>query len=270
VGGEQRPLGQPLRRRLGDAEVDHLDHRRSAVPRHQDVRRLDVAVDDPLVVGVLDGLADVEEQSQPGLGRQAVLVAELDDRPPLDQFHDEVGPPGVGGPGVEDPGDVGVVHQAKRLPLRLEPRQHLAAVQARLDDLQRDPAADRLLLLSQVDDAHAAFTDLPQEPVRADDGAGGLGGGVVDRREQAGPGLLVKRAQLRVRAQQLLDLRAEQGIAGTGLLEKGRPQLQRVLLDRRQKDRFRLVERRAHDARSPSTNQCGFCRPFFSRPAGKK
>ena len=63
--GEQRPLGQPLVGRLGDAEVDHLGHRLAVVERHQDVRRLDVAVDDPLLVGVLDRLADRDEQLQP-------------------------------------------------------------------------------------------------------------------------------------------------------------------------------------------------------------
>ena len=63
--GEQRPLGQPLVDRLGDAEVDDLGHRLAVVERDQDVRRLDVAVDDPLLVGVLDRLADRDEQLQP-------------------------------------------------------------------------------------------------------------------------------------------------------------------------------------------------------------
>ena len=63
--GEQRPLGQPLVDRLGDAEVDHLGHRLAVVERDQHVRRLDVAVDDPLLVGVLDRLADRDEQLEP-------------------------------------------------------------------------------------------------------------------------------------------------------------------------------------------------------------
>ena len=49
-----------------------------------------------------------------------------------------------------------------------------AAVHAGLDDLERDLAADRLLLLGHVDDAHAAFADLLQQLVRADDRAGPL------------------------------------------------------------------------------------------------
>ena len=54
--------------RLGDAEVDDLGHRHAVVQRHQDVRRLEVAVDDPLLVGVLHGLADLDEQLQPLAG----------------------------------------------------------------------------------------------------------------------------------------------------------------------------------------------------------
>ena len=38
----------------------------------QDVRRLDVAVDDPLLMRVLDGLADLDEQVQP-LARSSSL-----------------------------------------------------------------------------------------------------------------------------------------------------------------------------------------------------
>ena len=69
--GEQRPLGQPLVDGLGDAEVDHLGHRLAVVEGDQDVGRLDVAVDDPLLVGVLDRLADRDEQLQPLAGGSA-------------------------------------------------------------------------------------------------------------------------------------------------------------------------------------------------------
>ena len=57
-------------RRLGDAEINHLGHRHAVVHRHQDVRRLDVAVNDPFLVRVLDGLANLDEQLQPCAGGQ--------------------------------------------------------------------------------------------------------------------------------------------------------------------------------------------------------
>ena len=84
--------------------------------------------------------------------------------------------------GVEDLGDVGVVHQGQGLPLGLEAGEHLLRVHARLDDLQRHQALDRLGLLGHPDRAHAAFADLLQQLVRADDGAGPLADGLVDGR----------------------------------------------------------------------------------------
>ena len=50
---------------LGHAEINHLGHRLAVLQRHQDVRRLEVAVDDSLLVGVLNGLADLNEEGQP-------------------------------------------------------------------------------------------------------------------------------------------------------------------------------------------------------------
>ena len=76
---------------------------------------------------VLDRLADRDEQLQPLAGRQLPLVAVVGDRDALDQLHHEVGAARVGGAGVEDPGDVGVVHQGQGLALGLEAGQHLAA-----------------------------------------------------------------------------------------------------------------------------------------------
>ena len=60
-----------------------------------------------------------------------------------------------------------MVHQRQRLPLGLEPGDDLLGVHAQLDDLERDPAAHRLLLLGHVDHAAAAFADLLQQLVAA-------------------------------------------------------------------------------------------------------
>ena len=55
-------------RGFGDAEVDDLGHRHAVVQGDQDVGGLDVAVDDALLMRVLDGLADLDEQPQALLG----------------------------------------------------------------------------------------------------------------------------------------------------------------------------------------------------------
>ncbi len=77
--------------------------------------------------------------------------------------------------GVEDAGDVGVVHHRERLALGFEAGDHLAGVHAGLDDFQGDGALDRVRLFGHKDDAHAAFADLLQELVCADDRAGAFG-----------------------------------------------------------------------------------------------
>ena len=143
--------------------------------RDHDIGRLDVAVDDSLLVGMLDGMAYIDEQAEAGFGRELVLVAELGDRHPLDQLHDEVGPAGGCGSGVEHAGNVGVVHEGQRLPLRLEVGDDLGGIHARLDDLEGDHAADGLHLFGHVDDAEAALADLLEEFVRANDRPGAFG-----------------------------------------------------------------------------------------------
>ena len=118
--------------RLGHAEVDHLRHRPAVVQGDQDVGRLEVAVDDALLVGVLDRLADRDEQLQPLPRGEPVLVAVLGDRHALDQLHDEVRParPSVV-PASSTLAMLGWSISASGLPLGLEPGQHLPASPSR-------------------------------------------------------------------------------------------------------------------------------------------
>jgi hypothetical protein len=67
-----------------------------------------------------------------------------------------------------------MVHHRKRLPFRFETRDDLPRIHARLDDLERYRAADRLHLLCHKDNAHAAFTNLLQQLVGAYDVARSL------------------------------------------------------------------------------------------------
>jgi hypothetical protein len=173
---KERLVGQLLARRLGDAEVNHLRHGHALVQRHEHVRRLEVAVDDALGVGVLDGAADLDEQLEAVARRQAVAVAVVGDGHAVHQLHHEVGPARVGGAGVQDAGNVLVVHQRQGLALGLEAGDDLAGVEARLDHLEGDLAPHRVLLFGHVHHAEAALADALEELVAADGGAGALDG----------------------------------------------------------------------------------------------
>ena len=173
--GEQRAFGQLLAGGLGDAEIDHLGHRLAIVQSDQHVGRLQIAMDDALLMCVLHGLADGNEQFEPFPRRQMFLIAKLGDRDAFDQLHDEIGAAAVGRAGVKNLGDIRMIHDGQRLPFGLEAGDDLRRVHARLDDLDGNHAADRLFLFGQEDDAHAAFAELLKQFVGADACAGRLG-----------------------------------------------------------------------------------------------
>ena len=61
IASKERLFRQLLVGGLGDAEVDHLGHRLAIMVRDHDVGRFDIPVDNALLVGVLDRLADLKE-----------------------------------------------------------------------------------------------------------------------------------------------------------------------------------------------------------------
>ena len=75
--GVNRLVGQPLPDGLGDAKVDDLRHRDPVEQRNQDVAGLDVPMNDPFLMGVLDGLANLDEQRQPLPSADTPFVAVL-------------------------------------------------------------------------------------------------------------------------------------------------------------------------------------------------
>jgi hypothetical protein len=113
-------------------------------------------VDNPFLVRVLDGVADLNEELDALGDSKAMGVTIRRDRLPFDQLHDEVGAAAGRCAAVQDSCDAGMVHEGERLALRLEAREHGAGVHSRLDKLHRDGAADRRLLFGPPDGTHAA------------------------------------------------------------------------------------------------------------------
>ena len=164
----QSAVGQWVRDRLGEPEVEDPRLRPAVLARDEDVGWLEVAMEDALLVCVLHPGADLDEELEPLPDAEAVAVAEADRGLAVHELHDEVGTTRVGGARVEDPGDRGVIHHREGLPLRLEAGEQLTRVHAELDHLESDATVQVLELLGLPDFSHAAFPEPPQELVRAD------------------------------------------------------------------------------------------------------
>src|SRR5439155_21785658 len=124
--------------------------------------------------------------------------------------------------GIEDAGDVEMVHHRQGLAFGLEAGDHLAAVHAGLNDFQGYLALDGLDLLGHEDCTHAAFAELLQELVRADDRAGALADRLIDGGSRGAAWGFEKAAQLPLQFQQALDVGSQSRIARAGFIQVGR------------------------------------------------
>ena len=161
--------------RLGHPEVDHLGHRLPVVQRDQDVGRLEVAVDDALLVGVLHRLADVDEQPQPvprtsrRLWSQNSVIGT-----PRTSSMTKYGRPESVAPASKTLAMLGWSIRARACRSASNRATTCAGVHPRLDDLQGHPAADRVRLLGHEHHAEPALADLLHQLVRADHRAGAV------------------------------------------------------------------------------------------------
>jgi len=117
-----------------------------------------------------------------------------------------------------------MVHQGQRLTLGFEPAQDFPGVHAGLDDLERDTAFDRFLLVGHIDHPAAAFANLLQQFIAANLIARLLGHEVGGRQLH---GLGEKLPRLLLRAQQRFDLLTQFQIALAGIGQKAFPFRQR-------------------------------------------
>ena len=135
-------------------------------------------MNNPFGVGMLDRLADRGKEAQPLADGQIIFVAVLSNRDSADQLHHEVRPPGLRSPSVDNPCNIRMVHDREGLTLRLEARDDLPSVHARLSDLHGHAAADWLHLFGHEHDPESTLADLLKQLVRPDLRACGLGEGL--------------------------------------------------------------------------------------------
>ena len=178
----------------GDAEVDDFD---VAGGVDEDVVGFEVAVNDAVEVGVVDGIAGVEEEVE-FLACRECAGEGGDGLGAFDVFHDEeVGPVG-GGAGVEEAGDVGMFEAGEDGAFAVKEIDE-AGGEGGGDEFDGDGFGEGLIgAFGEIDGAHTAFTDEVEEFVVAGHlpGAGGRGdGGGGEAGEAVGIGVAVEDSQ---------------------------------------------------------------------------
>jgi len=71
IRGVKRFVRQTLLGGLGNSEIDDFGNREAVMHGDHDVRRLEVPMNDSLLMGMLDPVADLDEQLQPFLHADA-------------------------------------------------------------------------------------------------------------------------------------------------------------------------------------------------------
>ena len=151
-------------RELGEAEIEHLH---PALARDEDVRGLDVAVQDALAVRGVEGIRDLHAEIEQEAGGHRLAVDDLVERLPLEQLHREE-PLSLELVDGVDGADVRMVEGRRGARLALEPfdgrrrGRHFGR-----QELQRDRTAEPEIL-GLVHDTHAARADALDDLVMRD------------------------------------------------------------------------------------------------------
>lgn len=153
---------------FGHAEIDDLGHRLATHVGHQNVGWLEIAVNDRLLVGMLHAFANLAKYGQPVPKVHLVPVAIDCDRQAGHILHYEVRTAELRHARVKDARDGRMVHQREGLLLRFEAAHDLPCIHTFFDQLERDAAPYRVLLLGQPDFAHPASADQFQQMIWAD------------------------------------------------------------------------------------------------------
>jgi len=158
--GVNREISQTPFGCLCDAEVDYLWNGHAIVQRDEDVRGLEVAMNDAFLMRVLHGVANLDHEFETFAQRKLVLIAVIGDANATHQFHHEVRASAIGGSSVEHLRDVRMIHHRQGLALGFEARDHLTAVHAGLDHLEGYTASDGFFLFRDVNGTPTAFANL--------------------------------------------------------------------------------------------------------------
>ncbi len=153
---------------LGDTEIEQRD---LALRGDEEVRGLEVPVDDEVAVRVRDRLAGLLHQPQPLRHAQSPCVAVVVERLAVHVLHREPRRAGVRTgvhhAGVEEPRHVRVIEPSEHAPLDEEARHALGRSEPAAHDLERH-FSPYVVAHRQVHGAHPTATHLADEAVGAD------------------------------------------------------------------------------------------------------
>lgn len=169
AGREDQRLGAPVEagiQHAGDAEVEEF---RFAVAGNQNVGRLEIAVDDELAVGVIDGIAEGEEDAKASGEGQGVLVAVLVQPESFDKLHDKVRQAVLAGAAVEQARDVGVDQRGEDLAFHAEAFEGAGVKPTAFDNFDGDGLVDLAVhAFGAEDGTHAATAEQRAELIGAE------------------------------------------------------------------------------------------------------
>ncbi len=171
--GQGREVGSGsadlIRSLLCEAEVEDL---RPALAGDEDVLRLQVAVDDPLVVGGGEAFADPDRELEDAAGSERPAREARPQRVSLEELEDHVGR-AVVDPGIEDREQVRIVEGARQPRLLLEAAQAFRVGRDfGAQHLQRDLAPETVVPRS-IHLPHSTGTEWSDHFIGAEPGARG-------------------------------------------------------------------------------------------------
>src|SRR5262249_32977634 len=140
---------------LRDAEVEQLH---APVGCDENIRRLEIAMNDEMLMRVADGVAHVLEEREPVVERERSPVAVPGDRHAVDELHRKVGKPARGDATVDQPRDVRMLEQGEDPPLLEKAANEPGGRMP--DQLERDALVEETIVaLAEEHLAHAALAD---------------------------------------------------------------------------------------------------------------
>ncbi len=142
---------------LRDAEIKQLGNARR---RHENICRLQIAMDDQVAMRVGHRIAHVAHERATRLGVELLAVAVFRDRNAFDVIHRKIRQAVGCRAAIEKANDVGMIETRENLALLPEPFQHFAEGQAGAQDLERDEMIEfGIGAAREVDLTHAAHAN---------------------------------------------------------------------------------------------------------------